>query len=1260
MKTLRLLAILLILAFSLSLFTACDVLEEFMGSTGDVTDNGDNTDGTDGPDAEKPDEGNTPGNDDNDDAPLEHIHSWDNGICKQCNKVCTHDWVSGTCGICDTDCNHTWVGGVCSTCGVDCTHSWGDGGICVKCGNECEHNFNSGYCTVCHTAEKTEPGECKHEWSCGVCTLCGYECEHEFDTDNDYTCIFCGVQAIVPPECKHEWADGVCIHCEEICSHVFSGDACEICGFINVVEPPLDDCQHAWENGVCQSCGKVCEHDFGNDVSCHICGELLSGYYILVTYKENEYKVRYEITLGEFISEYLGTTYEETVATGAYWMTVDWNYEKVTLEKDSYFMNYGMVLELYLIGGGVTPPAEECEHEWVDGYCGKCGNSCDHSYSDSVCTICGKVCDHSWWTSGGCGWCGLPCDHEWDGNWCVKCSFTCMHEGTRVDGVCTVCGDVCNHYWILDRCENCGMVCNHTFDGPTCTKCGYMSGGIDNPLTIYFEDTVYTTPYSASFQELFYLYSDLSYRLGYSDYEESLQHGYWVIVTDKGDVEIGEYTSLCEFGHEMTIAFRRNAIDECHHLYWNDGYCASCGIPCEHGAYTGGMCGICGMPCAHAWNNGQCMICYIECDHPDWSDGRCVICDMENSGGIPEGSIVFSVLIQEAPGSETVHSFDLMIEKEMSIMDMFYSPVKTIDGYDFHLPYESNYLIRHNGTALDESELYNVYITNGSQIFIYKCYLFTLESIVDGNTYSTEYKSPYQLTGVDLLQIMNMAGMGEYQVNVNSFNYDPMTFENSLFPLDSRHCHIRVESLVMSNGLVRLEILDNANYMYSYDAEGEMRLSDFFTYDESFHDFIWTLEYPDGTVISLDNFDHTLYFNSDYVDYNYGATVYRLDMKWNVFCVDLTVDDQYYGNLQFKKSDNLTARQIVESFGVYVDYENYEWMINLMGAGYSDLDMVITEDANIYAYDMRPYIELNVDGVSYKYNHNADLTLAQTIEIINSTYGTSFTFDGYIWYGYSNDFWRDVQITDPNFIVVGTGFSRTVTGKSHNTVNVYFTTDLGHLSEDGMMDGVIFNKGGEWYTPEIPPYIAEMTRGVIFFTGAYEYRVYNTSDWTVAERCDINSIEDLFALNLTEVTLYAKYEIDYTKLCGTYVRHGEIIFVTEDTISTYYSWSNSFSEPKHYTVTLSAGMINLTADDRSFDYNFDYLTNETSKIEDGAFGAVLWHDNGYIEMYLNYDEYLMALEVYQINRVTDKDGNDTEVSASGLYYIYASDKYYEY
>ena len=50
-------------------------------------------------------------------------------------------------------------------------------------------------------------------------------------------------------------------------------------------------------------------------------------------------------------------------------------------------------------------PDKPCNHSWVDGVCGTCGEECQHSWENGVCTVCGKECQHSW-VDGVCTNCG--------------------------------------------------------------------------------------------------------------------------------------------------------------------------------------------------------------------------------------------------------------------------------------------------------------------------------------------------------------------------------------------------------------------------------------------------------------------------------------------------------------------------------------------------------------------------------------------------------------------------------------------------------------------------------------------------------------------------------------------------------------------------------------------------------------------------------------------------------------------------------------
>ena len=993
MKTLRIFALLLILTLSFALLTSCEILDGIMGST---------------PECE---------------------HEWEDGKCSICSTVCDHDF--------DPENNYA-----CIFCGKQAIvppeekyHDW-HGGVCTVCGKECEHVFDENEkCTVCGVTLPTPPmEECKHEWQNGECTLCGVACEHDFDENEK--CTVCGVTLPTPPmeECKHEWQEGVCAICGYECGHDFGFNndyTCTVCG-VQAEIPP--ECKHSWTDGVCDMCGKVCEHDFGTDITCSICGDLLSGSYILLTYNGAEYEVRYESTLAEFISEHLGMTYEATVANGSYWMALDLNWDKVTLRGDTYLNQFGACLELYYID--CTPPAV-CEHEWTDGYCPKCGRSCDHSYSDSVCTICGMACYDHYFSYGSCIYCGLACEHVWGSDYCCeKCYISCDHPELSKHGYCSACGYECLHNWNLTQCELCGFICEHEFDGPSCIKCGYMSGGIDNPLTIKFEDTEYITPYSATFQELFYLYSDLIQKLGYSDYQESMQYGYWVVVTDSGDVRIDEYTSLCEFGHAMTIAFRKDFIEECHHPYWSDGHCTSCGIACQHGAFLDGMCGICGMSCEHSWNNGQCMICFKECEH-SFYDGICNVCGFHKEGSDDE-RVTISLSIQDGIGSDSFSDYTVSVPYSIALYNFFGADLRTEDGATMHVPYETNFLVRVNGKVIDHEEFHYTYITGGEHIVIYRCYSFELETVVNGESSYVIYNTPSSVSGAELMYAAGLDPNTNCTIWINGAMFESYTsFADTIFPLvDEYCCFIRFECLDAHAGTVRLEIYEEGYSSGYYEEIGELNIANFISAGDDFSDFIWTLEYPNGEMVDLETLEMTLFFDPSYTDGENGATVYKLYRKWNVFIVNLTIDGYSYEALKFYKSDDLTVRDILSAFGFYSDYDNYNWMFNSYGGEHIDsLDSNVYYDLSIEAYDSRPYVELIVDGVSYKAHHTTTLTLADAISLINETHGTSIAFEDYIWYAYSNESYRTERVTDPySFILVEPGYSRDATAKTLTVV----------------------------------------------------------------------------------------------------------------------------------------------------------------------------------------------------------------------------------
>ena len=95
-----------------------------------------------------------------------------------------------------------------------------------------------------------------------------------------------------------------------------------------------------------------------------------------------------------------------------------------------------------------------------------------HQWRDGVCRVCGAVCEHDW-QQGVCRVCGKVCAHEWEESVCLHCGKVCTHKWH--DGVCRVCGKVCAHDWQQGVCTVCGKVCaheRHNGESLVCACCG--------------------------------------------------------------------------------------------------------------------------------------------------------------------------------------------------------------------------------------------------------------------------------------------------------------------------------------------------------------------------------------------------------------------------------------------------------------------------------------------------------------------------------------------------------------------------------------------------------------------------------------------------------------------------------------------------------------------------------------------------------------------------------------------------------------------
>ena len=408
------------------------------------------------------------------------------------------------------------------------------------------------------------------------------------------------------------------------------------CAFIeNILGDSSDDtprCEHEWSDGVCTLCRKECQHNYVLDNQCTVCG-----------------KEKPTITLCEHEWED-----QKCVKCGTYCRH---------LFKDSTCSYCGFVCthESLWYGGKCQACGVLCEHEWDHasdyyGLCVKCGHYCTHDsmtdgagYVDGTCTYCLKVCNHPKWKNGICRICGSACQHEWNDSYCEICDTSCDHKGTHADGVCSVCGGVCKHKWNGYVCQKCDMYCEHSFDGAVCVSCGYTSYGIDNPLAVTYKGTLYKVPYSTS------LYGFLSTCLGV-DYYESIEDGYWVVIGDRGDVEIESYTSLSTFGEAMTIAYRVKN-DGCQNHVFFEGICLVCEAKCTHTNTYNGYCTVCDSACPHeSYVDGVCDNCGIECNHT-FVNGVCTRCGVDVLDSNITVKICYESQYYEVRGGMTLYEF---------------------------------------------------------------------------------------------------------------------------------------------------------------------------------------------------------------------------------------------------------------------------------------------------------------------------------------------------------------------------------------------------------------------------------------------------------------------------------------------------------------------------------------------------------------------------------------------------------------------------
>ncbi len=183
----------------------------------------------------------------------DHEHTYENGVCTQCNEVDpnhTHNYENGVCTICaEIDPNHThnYEHGKCTICNEldpDHVHSY-ESGVCTDCGYECTHTFVDNACTECGVIDPNHA----HSYENAHCTICGEldpNHEHSYTEEittpatcdaageKTLTCVCGDTKTEAIEAIGHNYVDGACSRCDQPCPHNWNADdVCADCGALN-------------------------------------------------------------------------------------------------------------------------------------------------------------------------------------------------------------------------------------------------------------------------------------------------------------------------------------------------------------------------------------------------------------------------------------------------------------------------------------------------------------------------------------------------------------------------------------------------------------------------------------------------------------------------------------------------------------------------------------------------------------------------------------------------------------------------------------------------------------------------------------------------------------------------------------------------------------------------------------------------------------------------------------------------------------------
>ena len=1265
----KLLYLLLISVMVLSLvftFASCDEngnLNIGQILNGGNDENPDNTDDTPGDDT-----GDKPGDDSGekpDDKPTDsHTHDYSEEVASdkylKSSATCTSAaeyYYSCECGEADTESftygeamGHTWQKAGCTTPET-----------CRNCsatrGTANGHSYADGYCVNCGELDPDFTPGCEHVWVDPTCTEDGY-------------CELC--KALGESAKGHSYSDGYCVNCGEPdpdfvpeCEHVWTDPTCTEDGYCELCEEPGESAKgHSYSDGYCVNCGEADPDYTPDDVEC---------------------KHNYEMKVEDATCITEGIIYYTCTECG------DRYYENTGLG-DHELDDAGYCIHCSGYFGEVVDP-DYCYHE------NRTEATCTE---DSVCYACGTILVAAYghqYIDGSCVNCGDP-----DPDYSTECEHVWADPTCTEDGYCELCkiigeyayGHDYNSEGYCNRCSESNpdyypeyvYFLIYLFEYYTYDESGYYEATVN-----YDKGDMYTGGITEKRNTLANLLSErYGTTLGESNYVwyangEELTEDYLIRVDDKlVAIQKGHPE---DFSSTVTISIPSLGIEEVHSFpcpvsYYElvDEFYVKHAI--DSNIYTI----VDNNSTIDSLAYGEINVSYIECQKhasaylvtdsgtkmlasevysatqfpsvAEFLGGIGINVDdyvIFNYGSVIEDlnttsySTLFLIEKSEVEEEITVNVIYVMDEyttlegtitltSPTSIEYFAYQDVYTEDEGYFSLPgYSPEYLYRVGNTDYHpELESWYGFIYKDCTVEIIPCYVAYVElyDSITGNYIYEALVFDSVPNGAQIAEFID-ADLTMYTINVEGMQYDYDTFVGTCF-------EFRAFSVFFTPNQVRVtvSVFDENGYEYTEEFTGDIcfDLAQFGYPTEGV--YVWTLYYPDGSCEEIESLDITLYYDPAFseTDYDRSYTSYKIIGICQTFRMSVSTEN-YYGEKFVNKNDGLTVGEILTIyFGL--EFDNYDWNYNSYEYidGFSK-DYVPYASLELWGTDNRPCVAVHTNGNDYKIYHTANLTLAEVIALVNEEHGLELDLDGYTWNVDGS------TVTDPDAEVATEGNSCYIYVSAFNEVKVFFYTEVGLVGD--YESPYVYTRDGEWSTPELDSQYTDFTYGIMYFSGEWEYR---SEDGAIT----INSVEDLFALKLTAVSLNAKFEVDFDRLCGLYLTDNQVIRIDENTLSFYNIYSGGLFE-KHtdleYEVSLSGMSFAINAGDFCFE---GMWFQECYKMTAEDIRIVVLDPWGSISTCYTVEDYNEYVQSYNVDSVNDYDGNPTEEFTYGnVYFVYTSE-----